>query len=246
MCGEIVASPHRMIQMTSVLRTVTLASLLLAGALGAQGWSVLPNGELGYSHNLTTAGRFGCGQYYAAGSGCLASGNSVTLFTPASSMTITFTASTQTVVATNSRDVDLVMGTLTKTFTGAPFTVPAMLNPKHLVFSFSLLLSSTLPMATTGRLSWGYSAQTGTAFPYDYAISFSDYVQLGVTPPPSPYTYSSMVYDTFRGLDVTFDTTPQTITGRVGIIPEPATTVLLGTGVVVLGVVARGRRTSGG
>ncbi|MBC7564352.1 MAG: PEP-CTERM sorting domain-containing protein [Gemmatimonadaceae bacterium] len=158
-------------------------------------------------------------------------------------MTISFTASTQSIVATNARDTDYVMGTLTKTFTGAPFTLPRSAAPAGPLFSFELLLSSSAPRVTSGRMLFSYTGLTETSLPFD-CCDQSDYTVLQLDPPPAPLTYGAVVYNTFRGVNIAFDTRPQTITARVGIVPEPQTYVLMATGFMLLAVIARRRRSA--
>lgn len=230
--------------MLSRLRSTILTGIVLgATSLHAQAWNRLPNGEWGYTHNLTTSAVFSCigTPYFLPGGGCIANGNSLTLFSAASSMTITFTGAIQSVIATNQRNMDLVMGTLTKTFTGAPFALPASAAPNGPLFSFDLLLTSTSPIATSGIMRFGYTSKTGASLPFDCCDS-PDYTALAIAPPPAPLTYGRVVYDTFRGLDITFDTAPQTITARVGLVPEPASMLLLGAGLLALGGTVHRRR----
>ena len=224
-----------------------LGILSVANPVHAQGWGLLPDGGWGYTHSLTTSGRFTClgAAYYLPGGGCTASGNTVTLFTANSSMTVIFTASTQTVVATNMRDLDLVMGTLTKTFAGAPFTLPGFSSQYGSMFSFELLLSSTQPAATSGSMRFEYPANTGTSLPANFGESGRDYAVLFPTPAPSPITYGAIVYNTFVGVNITFDAAPQTITSRVGLVPEPSTFALFTVGILGvtgIGALKRNRR----
>ncbi len=135
------------------------------------------------------------------------------------------------------------MGTLTKTFTGAPFTLPQFASPNGTIFSFELLLSSTAPITTAGRMVFSYTARTGTSLPFD-CCEVPDYTVLQLTPPPAPLTYSRLVYDTFRGVNITFDTSPQTVTARVGIVPEPRSYVMMTTGLLILAVTLRRRRST--
>lgn len=224
---------------------LTLSILAASAPLSAQGWALLPDGGWGYAHNLTTAGTFTCigAAYYLPGGGCTASGNTLTLFTPNSSMTVIFTASTQTVVATNMRDRDLVMGTFTKTFTGAPFTLPGFASPYGSMFSFELLLSSTQPITTSGSMRFEYPFSTGTSLQANFGESGRDYAVLFPTRAPSPITYGAIVYNTFVGVNLTFDAAPQTITSRVGLVPEPSTFALLATGILCLVGVRASRRS---
>jgi hypothetical protein len=218
---------------------VALGLLLPLTAARAQ-WARQPDGEWGYSHSLTTSGLFVClnpGNFLPGGS-CTASGNSLMLTNGTSTMTVTFTGSIQTVLATGTRTGPIVMGTLTKSVTGGPFALPPMANTNAPLFRFDLLLSSTIPFPTSGNISFGYTGRTGSSLPYD-CCDFLTYAVINVLLPPEPLRYGPVIYDTFAGLDIGFNATPQTITSRVGIIPEPATVVLLATGLLVLGVMRR-------
>ncbi|MGH7694083.1 MAG: hypothetical protein ACRENH_03840, partial [Gemmatimonadaceae bacterium] len=84
------------------LRALSLsAALLLASRLEGQGWVTLPNGELGYITDLTTTGFFQCGDPFFMIGSCQVVGNSITLGSGGSFMTMTFQGLSQTITATN-------------------------------------------------------------------------------------------------------------------------------------------------
>ncbi len=208
-------------------------------------WSLQPNGEWGYTHNLTTEGVFRClnPENYLAGGSCTASGNTLTLVTGGSSMTIAFTGGTQTVIATGTRSDPLMMGTFTKTFTGGPFSLPPVASVNGALFQFEMQLRSTLPIPTAAPIMrFGYTSLTGNALPYD-CCEFRTWTILDALIPPAPLRYSGPLYDSFRGLNISFDQSPHMITSRVGLVPEPETFVLLASGLGMLGLVARLRTT---
>lgn len=227
---------------TNGFAAIALACLVPATAARADGWALLPNGEWGFSQLVSTSGFFACvnSQYYLPGGSCTASGNTLTLTSGSSTMTVTFTGSIQTVLATGSRDTDLVMGTLTKTFTGGPFTIPPMASRVAELFNLRIVLDGST--GTRGAMQSGYTSEAGTYLPYNCCENYPTYTALGLGPRPPGITYTLAVFDTFAGRDIRFDTTPNTITARVGLVPEPSTYALFAAGLAMLAVVRRTRR----
>jgi PEP-CTERM motif len=225
----------------SFLHTLAITAAVLSPvqAARADGWMQLPNGDWGFSQLVTTSGFFTClnSQFYLPGGSCTASGNMLTLTSGASSMTVTFTGSIQTVLATNMRNTDLVMGTLTKTFTGGPFTIPPMASRFAELFNLRIVLDGST--GTRGSITSGYTSTAGTSLPYNCCENYATYTSLGLTPPPPGISYTLAVFDTFRGRDITFDASPHTVTARVGLVPEPSTVGLLASGLLVLSGVQR-------
>jgi PEP-CTERM motif len=207
----------------------------------ADGWALLPNGEWGFTQQVSTSGLFTClnAQYYLAGGSCVASGNSVTLVSGASSMTVTFTGSIQSVLATGIRSGPLVMGTFTKSFSGGPFTIPPMASRFSALFNFRLTLNGST--GTSGSVTSGYTSEAGNSLPYN-CCEYPTWTQLGIGAVPPGLTYSSAVFDTFAGRDITFDTSPHTITAAVGLVPEPASVALLMGGLLGVAAVSIARR----
>ena len=228
----------------SLLRRITLAVGLVAplAPLPAQ-WSVQPDGEWGYTHNLTTEGVFRClnVENYLPGGSCSASGNTLTLVSGSSSMTISFTGTTQTVIAKGTRSGPLEMGMFTKSFTGGPFSLPPVASVNGALFQFEMLLKSTLPFPTSASIRFGYTSRTGNALPND-CCQYPTYTILAALIPPEPLRYSGPLYDTFAGVNISLDQTPNTITSRVGLVPEPETIALLASGLGMLGIVRVLRR----
>lgn len=220
------------------------AALLVLAPLSpahANGWARLPNGEWGFTQQITTAGMFTClsSQFYLVGGSCIAAGNILTLVSGSSSMTVRFTGSIQDVLATNVRSESLVMGTFTKTFTGGPFSIPPMASQNAQLFSFRLTLTGS--SAGSGSVVSGYTARDRTSLPYNCCDSYSTYAAIGFTAQPPGLNYSTALYDNFAGRDITFDSSPHTITARVGLIPEPATNALIAVGLLALFAFGRAR-----
>lgn len=230
--------------MPRCISAIAALSLLLPFTTAQSQWAQQPGGEWGYTQSLTTSGMFAClnASNYLPGGSCTAFGNTLTLVSGTSTMTITFTGSVQSVLATGTRSGPLVMGAFTKSFTGTPFTLPPVASVDGALFRFDLLLTSLSPFPTSDGISFGYTSRTGTSLPYD-CCDYRTYAALRVLLPPEPLRYGAALYDTFTGADLRFDTSPTTITARVGLIPEPTTVVLMMTGLACLTIV--GRRRSG-
>ena len=223
--------------------TIAVGMAAPLSALPAQ-WSVQPDGEWGYTHNLTTEGTFRClnVENYRPGGSCSASGNTLTLVSGGSSMTISFTGTTQTVIAKGTRSDPLMMGMFTKSFTGGPFSLPPVASVNGALFQFEMLLKSTLPFQTSASIRFGYTSLTGNALPYD-CCQYPTYTILDALIPPEPLRYSGPLYDSFAGVNISLDQTPHMITSRVGVVPEPETIMLLASGLGMLGLLARSRAT---
>lgn len=220
------------------------AALLLAPELSGQGWVNLPNGELGYITDLTTTGFFHCGDpLYLIGS-CQVSGNSITLGSGGSFMTMTFQGLSQIIMASNvSQPVRL--GTVTKTFSGSgPFLFPTSTNFNVPLFSLYMQLNLTSPLAKSARWGAGYLPLSRTTIPKSCCDYLPDWVPFATLPPPQGYTYGAFSFDGFFGTTMTATREPTNVYANVGILPEPATIWLTGTGIVgILAALHRRRRS---
>jgi hypothetical protein len=219
------------------------AALLFAPALEGQGWVTLPNGELGFITSLTTTGFFQCGEAYAIIGSCQVSGNSITLGSGASVMTMTFQGLSQMITA-NNVGTPVTLGTVTKTFSGTgPFLFPATRNVNTPLFYFfiQLGLSGGTPGVTGDTWGAGYNGVSRTSIPKTCCDYLPDWVAFHV-PPPSNATYNVVSFDGFFGTTMTATGDPMSISTNVAIIPEPATIWLTGTGLVGLFAALRRRR----
>lgn len=228
------------------LRAVSFAAaLFLASDLESQGWVTLPNGELGFITSLTTTGFFQCGEAYAIIGSCQASGNSITLGSGGSFMTMMFQGLSQIITATNV-GTPVQLGTVTKSFSGSgPFLFPASRNINAVLFYFfiNLAVTGATPGWTTGS-TWGagYLPLSRTSIPKSCCDYLPDFVAFDAGQSPAPFNYGMLIFDGFWETKMTATGEPMTIYTNAAILPEPSTIWLTGTGIMCVAAALRRRR----
>ena len=168
--------------------------------------------------SLTTSGVFVCLHEPA----CSSSGSTVTLGTGEDAATLTFTGVNTPVPITNEA-LPVTLGTLAASSNSATF--PTRTNPLLPIVRLNLTLSQSSPVASTMTrwLFFGPGGDTELAY-----LMGPSYFQLNAGPVPEGY--GSMVYS-FTVPAIPMNGSAD-ITANAGVVPEPATILLVGVGLV--------------
>jgi len=218
-----------------------LLSVMVPVEAAAQGWTRLPNGGYAYATDYTTSGVFTCGRtrYQLTGS-CRVSGNSVILESATGSVTtVSFTGVTGTLVATG-KATRFPTGTMQVTHVGTtPPHLPTFKSPAEYVFSFSLIISTAPPYASSGGFWHRFWSRPAHLSGGRTGVE----VQLATAPAPSPYLRPLRVFDA-TDFDLPLADASVDMSADATITPEPATIVLFASGLAgVAGALRRRRRT---
>jgi hypothetical protein len=213
------------------LRTTLLGVTFLALAhvdVVADPFSIQPNGELVVDTAFTTHGIFTCPRSIA----CVGSGSSsITLSSGTSTLTLSFTGVDTSLLVGNTV-VPVGLGTIQSAPIGAGFTFPTRANVDWPVVNLALSLAESSPTARTLTYNWHAGPGGGTT------LNFfgDDFVASALPPNPGGfrYTHIGFTIDPFgpqsRALTVSSAPGTVSITANVGLVPEPSSILLLGSG----------------
>jgi hypothetical protein len=213
---------------------VVLLCALPPVSAGAEPFTILPDGNVVFNVAYTTTGVFQCHTAMCTGSGT----SSVTLGAGDNATTLTFTGVSATAAVGNTLTA-VPIGSFESTPVGPDFTFPAGMNPNVPILAFTLTATQSSPVPDSVPSHWTFGPGGGSDLPLLSAALDHFALSLGVNPPG--FNYPRAVY--------TFSPFPFSILGsgvtvleaQAGAIPEPATMLLVGSGLAGAAALRRRR-----
>jgi PEP-CTERM motif len=197
-----------------------LFCLFVTISVQADPFVILPSGEVAFNTSFTTQGNFTCA--LCSGSGT----SSVTFGSGANTLTLTFIG-VNTTVLVGGTAVPAVVGQVQVTATGSGFVFPMNSNPNIPLVQLNLQVSQTSPTVGTGARA--FLSGTGGGTSLGFAPFLSDHIGFSAGPNPPGANFTDIVY-TFSNFTIPNTNALVDINAELVAVPEPATLLLLGSG----------------
>jgi hypothetical protein len=210
--------------------SLTVVALSASTIAHAEPFTILPNGDLVFNVSLSTTGLFTCRTAVT----CTGSGtDAITLHSGSGTATFSFTGVNTSAVIGN-RTVPVTLGTFEGSATPG-FSLPDGIPPSWVLFSFSFNASQSSPVAASNGVTWDFNQRFRR-----YGEGSPTYLPLPTGPQPPQFHYSAIYY-TFRVFPLELPLNgSRTLVADAGAVPEPASMVLVGSGLI--GAILRRRK----
>jgi PEP-CTERM motif len=212
--------------------TLGLGMVLLASDVRADSFTVQPDGSVLFDTTLATTGVFTCRHSQCSGTGT----NTVTFVNASGRATITFTG-VSTAIQVSNRATPVTLGVFEATATPG-FVFPERRNIYNPVFHFRLIATHGDPIDASTRKGWNFLPGGRSRIPASGTRDFN----FSLPPDFDPrFGYTAINYHVRRGFGLPSNGT-QNLVADQGVVPEPASLLLLGSGLVGAAMARRRRR----
>jgi hypothetical protein len=211
------------------MKSVVLAlgvSLLVVRGAAAEPFTILPDGSLVFNAAVSSSGAFRCSRFIS----CTGSGtDTVTIHNGSDSATLTFQG-VETAAEIGGHELTTVPLGRIASSASTDFIFPDLGHPSNEVLWLTLSVEQTSPVADVGRVGWGFVPRGSVL----EVLRGGDYFLLGAGPNPPGHGY----FFVYTVRDVPFRLPANgavDIVADAGAVPEPATLLLITTGMAGVG-----------
>lgn len=190
-------------------------------AARADPFTILPNGDLVFNVSATASGSFTCGSVVS----CTGSGtNSITLQSGNGTATFSFTPIGPISFVVGNVALPITLGTFLDSTTPG-FELPPSLGLNPSLFFFNFTVTHTSPVPASDSLQWRFNKNFDR-----FGEGQKTYLQFPIGAIPPQYQYTGIIYSMRADGFALPPDGVKALIADVGVVPEPASIVLVTTG----------------